>query len=134
MTEKTKEQLQADAEKAAKDLQAVTEKLQSAQKELEAKPDDEKLKKKVEGLAKGAETAKQKAEAALKEAGKPSTPDAGKKTESKKIRLKVHSKTGYPAYFRAGLKFTAAESECEVTEDVAGILKKDPWLSVEEIK
>ena len=51
MAEKTKEQLQAEAEKAAKDLQAVTEKLQSAQKEFEAKPEDEKLKKKVEGLS-----------------------------------------------------------------------------------
>ena len=133
---KTKEQLQAAAEKAAQALQATGEKLEAAQKALTEKPEDEKLKKQVEGLTKGVEAAKEKldaAQAALKEAEKA---DAGenKQTGGKKIRLKVRNKTGRPTYYRAGLCFTQVDAEYEITEDVAAILFADPWLISEEVK
>lgn len=138
MAEKTKEQLQAEAEKTAKDLQAVTEKLQSAQKELEAKPDDEKLKKKVEGLSKVVESAKQKLDAsqtALKEAENAGGSTGEVNTGNKKtVRLKVRNKTGRPTYYRAGLCFGPTDAEYEVTEDVAQILVNDPWLDGNTIK
>ena len=138
MAEKTKEQLQAEAEKTAKDLQAVTEKLQSAQKELEAKPDDEKLKKKVEGLSKAVESAKQKLDAsqtALKEVENAGGSTGEVNTGNKKtVRLKVRNKTGRPTYYRAGLCFGPTDADYEVTEDVAKILQSDPWLVAEEIK
>lgn len=138
MAEKTKEQLQAKAEKTAKDLQAVTEKLQSAQKELEAKPDDEKLKKKVEGLSKAVESAKQKLDAsqtALKEAENAGGSTVEVNTGNKKtVRLKVRNKTGRPTYYRAGLCFGPTDADYEVTEDVAQILVNDPWLDGKMIK
>ena len=136
--EKKTEQLKAAAEKAAQALQAASEKLEAAQKELAEKPEDEKLKKQVEGLTKGVEAAKQKldaAQTALKEAEKSGDgTDADKGSEGKKIRLKVRNKTGRPTYYRAGLCFTQADAEYEVTEDVADILLADPWLIVEEVK
>lgn len=138
MAEKTKEQLQAEAEKATQALQAVSEKLQTSQKELEAKPDDEKLKKKVEGLSKALETEKQKLEAlqsALKEAGNAGSPKSEVSSGNKKtVRLKVRNKTGRPTYYRAGLCFSSTDADYEVTEDVAKILQSDPWLVAEEIK
>ena len=138
MAEKTKEQLQAEAEKTAKDLQAVTEKLQSAQKELEAKPDDEKLKKKVKGLSKAVERAKQKLDAsqtALKEAENAGGSTVEVNTGNKKtVRLKVRNKTGRPTYYRAGLCFGPTDADYEVTEDVAQILVNDPWLDGKTIK
>ncbi|WP_427193690.1 hypothetical protein KP615_09805 [Treponema denticola] len=138
MAEKTKEQLQAEAEKAAKDLQAVTEKLQSAQKEFEAKPEDEKLKKKVEGLSKAVESAKQKLDAsqtALKEAENAGGSTGEVNTGNKKtVRLKVRNKTGRPTYYRAGLCFSSTDADYEVTEDIAKILQSDPWLAAEKIK
>lgn len=138
MAEKTKEQLQAEAEKATQALQAVSEKLQTSQKELEAKPDDEKLKKKVEGLSKALETEKQKLEAlqsALKEEGNAGSPKSEVSSGNKKtVRLKVRNKTGRPTYYRAGLCFSSTDADYEVTEDVAKILQSDPWLVAEEIK
>lgn len=138
MAEKTKEQLQAEAEKATQALQAVSEKLQTSQKELEAKPDDEKLKKKVEGLSKALETEKQKLEAlqsALKEEGNAGSPKSEASSGNKKtVRLKVRNKTGRPTYYRAGLCFSSTDADYEVTEDVAKILQSDPWLVAEEIK
>ena len=138
MAEKTKEQLQAEAEKATQALHAVSEKLQTSQKELEAKPDDEKLKKKVEGLSKALETEKQKLEAlqsALKEEGNAGSPKSEVSSGNKKtVRLKVRNKTGRPTYYRAGLCFSSTDADYEVTEDVAKILQSDPWLVAEEIK
>ena len=138
MAEKTKEQLQAEAEKATQALQAVSEKLQTSQKELEAKPDDEKLKKKVEGLSKAVERAKQKLDAsqtALKEVENAGGSTGEVNTGNKKtVRLKVRNKTGRPTYYRAGLCFGPTDADYEVTEDVAKILQSDPWLVAEEIK
>lgn len=139
MAEKTKEQLQIEAEKAKQALQGVSEKLHAAEKELTEKPKDEKLKKKVEGLAKAFETAKQKAdagEAALKEAESKNGAEenASSETGKKKVRLRVRSTTGYPQYYRAGLCFKKVDTEYEVPEDVAKILKADCWLIVEEVK
>lgn len=136
--EKKTEQLQAAAEKAAQALQAASEKLEAAQKELTEKPEDEKLKKKAEGLTAAVETAKQKldaAQTALKEAEK-ADGDTGKDNgaNGKKVRLKVRNKTGRPTYYRAGLCFTQADAEHEVTKDVADILQCDPWLIIEEVK
>ena len=150
-TDKSIEQLEDEAKKASEALEAAFEKLESAQKELESKPDDEKLKKKVDGLEKAMQTAKTKVvetakavedtKKALKDAqdenAKKETPkDGGDNPESaddggsgeKKIRLRVRSKTGKPSYFRAGLRFTPVDAEYEVSEDVAEILKNDPWL------
>ena len=136
--ERKTEQLKAAAEKAAQALQTVTEKLEAAQKELTEKPEDEKLKKKAEGLTAAVEAAKQKldaAQTALKEAEKSGDgTDADKGSGGKKIRLKVRNKTGRPTYYRAGLCFTQADAEHEVTEDVADILQRDPWLIVEKVK
>lgn len=47
---------------------------------------------------------------------------------TKKIRIRCRSQTGKPSYFRAGLRFTPVDAEYEVTEEVAEILKNDPWL------
>ena len=151
-TDKTIEQLEDETKKASEALEAAFEKLESAQKELESKPDDEKLKKKVDGLEKAMQTAKTKVvetakavedtkkalkdaqdENAKKETPKdgggdnPKSADDGGSGE-KKVRLRVRSKTGKPSYFRAGLRFTPVEAEYEVSEDVAEILKNDPWL------
>ena len=138
MAEKTKEQLQAAAEKAAQALQVVGEKLKAAQKELAEKPEDEKLKKKVEGLTAAVEAAKQKldaAQTALKEAEKSGDgTDADKGSAGKKIRLKVRNKTGRPMYYRAGLCFGQVDAEYEVTKGIADILLADPWLIAEEVK
>lgn len=138
MAEKTKEQLQAEAEKATQALQAVSEKLQASEKELEAKPDDEKLKKKVEGLSKALETAKQKLDAsqtALKDAENAGGSTGEVNTGNKKtVRLKVRNKTGRPTYYRAGLCFGPTDADYEVTEDVAQILVNDPWLDGKTIK
>ena len=97
------------------------------------------MEKKTEQLQAVAEkAAKQKldaAQTALKEAKKSGDgTDADKGSEGKKIRLKVRNKTGRPTYYRAGLCFTPAYAEYEVTEDVADILLADPWLIVEEVK
>ena len=150
-TDKSIEQLEDEAKKASEALQTAAEKLESAKKELESKPDDEKLKKKVDGLEKAMQTAKTKVvetakavedtKKALKDAqdenAKKETPkDGGDNPKSadgggsgeKKIRLRVRSKTGKPSYFRAGLRFTPVDAEYEVSEDVAEILKNDPWL------
>ena len=53
---------------------------------------------------------------------------------TKKIRIRCRSKTGKPSYFRAGLRFTPVDAEYEVTEEVAEILKNDPWLEVKAVK
>jgi len=65
-TEKTREQLEAEAKKALEAVQAANEKLESAQKELAASPDDGALKKKVQGLTLAHKNAAEKAEAAQK--------------------------------------------------------------------
>ena len=65
-TEKTLEQLEAEAKKAIEAVQAASEKLESAQKELTASPDDGALKKKVQGLTLAHKNAAEKAEAAQK--------------------------------------------------------------------
>ena len=65
-TEKTREQLEAEAKKALEAVQAASEKLESAQKELAASPDDSALKKKVQGLTLAHKNAAEKAEAAQK--------------------------------------------------------------------
>lgn len=65
-TEKTREQLEAEAKKALEAVQAASEKLESAQKELAASPDDGALKKKVQGLTLAHKNAAEKAEAAQK--------------------------------------------------------------------
>ena len=154
--DKSIEQLEEDAKKASEALEAAFEKLESAQKELESKPDDEKLKKKVDGLEKAMQTAKTKVvetakavedtKKALKDAqdenAKKETPkDGGDNPKSadggsgeKKVRLRVRSKTGKPSYFRAGLRFTPVEAEYEVSEDVAEILKNDPWLDGKSVE
>ncbi len=84
-----------------------------------------------------AEKAKQKAdagEAALKEAKDESSKTRNPETGKKKVRLRVRSTTGYPQYYRAGLCFKKVNTEYEVPEDVAKILKADCWLVVEEVK
>ena len=53
---------------------------------------------------------------------------------TKKIRIRCRSKTGKPSYFRAGLRFTPVDAEYEVTEEVAEILKNDPWLDGKTIE
>lgn len=58
--EKTLEQLEAEAKKAAENLEALAQKRNDAEKELEGKPDDEKLKKKLEGIEKAVQTAQDK--------------------------------------------------------------------------
>ena len=121
-TEKTLEQLEAEAKKAIEAVQAASEKLESAQKELAASPDDGTLKKKVQGLTLAHKNAAEKAEAAQKVLQDAQTENA------KKIRIRCRSKTGKPSYFRAGLRFTPVDAEYEVTEAVAEILKNDPWL------
>ena len=120
--EKTLEQLEAEAKKALEAVQAASEKLESAQKELAASPDDGALKKKVQGLTLAHKNAAEKAEAAQKALQDAQTENA------KKIRIRCRSKTGKPSYFRAGLRFTPVDAEYEVTEEVAEILKNDPWL------
>ena len=65
-TEKTLEQLEAEAKKAIEAVQAASEKLESAQKELAASPDDGALKKKMQGLTLAHKNAAEKAEAAQK--------------------------------------------------------------------
>lgn len=150
--DKSIEQLEEDAKKAAEALQAAAEKLESAKKELEASPEDGSLKKKVQGLTLAHKNAAEKAEAAQKalktaqngdaeksdgNAEKETPKDGGRDNPKsadgddsgeKKIRLRVRSKTGKPSYFRAGLRFTPVEAEYEVSEDVAEILENDPWL------
>ena len=121
-TEKTLEQLEAEAKKAIDAVQAASEKLESAQKELAASPDDGALKKKVQGLTLAHKNAAEKAEAAQKTLQDAQTENA------KKIRIRCRSKTGKPSYFRAGLRFTPVDAEYEVTEAVAEILLNDPWL------
>lgn len=121
-TEKTLEQLEAEAKKALEAVQAASEKLESAQKELAASPDDGALKKKVQGLTLAHKNAAEKAEAAQKALQDAQTENA------KKIRIRCRSKTGKPSYFRAGLRFTPVDAEYEVTEEVSEILKNDPWL------
>lgn len=157
-TEKTAEQLAEDVKKAAGALQAAGEKLEGAKKELEASPEDGSLKKKVQGLTLAHKNAAEKAEAAqkaLKEAqnGDAEKSDGNAKKETpkdgggdnpksaddggsgeKRIRLRVRSKTGKPSYFRAGLRFTPVEAEYEVSEDVAEILKNDPWLDGKSVE
>lgn len=59
-TEKTLEQLEAEAKKAAENLEALAQKRNDAEKELESNPDDEKLKKKLEGIKKAVQTAQDK--------------------------------------------------------------------------
>lgn len=121
-TEKTLEQLEAEAKKAIEAVQAASEKLESAQKELAVSPDDGALKKKVQGLTLAHKNAAEKAEAAQKALQDVQTENA------KKIRIRCRSKTGKPSYFRAGLRFTPIDAEYEVTEEVAEILQNDPWL------
>ena len=158
-TEKTLEQLEAEAKKAIEAVQAASEKLESAQKELAASPDDGALKKKVQGLTLAHKNAAEKAEAAQKalqdaqeknaESQAPNAqgggnPDNNAGAENsggnsgdsgpKKIRIRCRSKTGKPSYFRAGLRFTPVDAEYEVTEAVAEILKNDPWLEVKAVK
>lgn len=127
-TEKILEQLEAEAKKAIKAVQAASEKLESAQKELAASPDDGALKKKVQGLTIAHKNAAEKAEAAQKALQDAQTENA------KKIRIRCRSKTGKPSYFRAGLRFTPVDAEYEVTEAIAEILKNDPWLEVKAVK
>lgn len=127
-TEKTLEQLEAEAKKALEAVQAASEKLESAQKELAASPDDGALKKKVQGLTLAHKNTAEKAEAAQKALQDAQTENA------KKIRIRCRSKTGKPSYFRAGLRFTPVDAEYEVTEAVAEILKNDPWLEVKAVK
>lgn len=126
--EKTLEQLEAEAKKAIDAVQAASEKLESAQKELAASPDDGALKKKVQGLTLAHKNAAEKAEAAQK-----ALQDA-QAENAKKIRIRCRSKTGKPSYFRAGLRFTPVDAEYEVTEEVAEILKNDPWLDGKTIE
>lgn len=143
--DKTIEQLEEEAKKAAEALQAASEKLESAKKELEASPEDGSLKKKVQGLTLAHKNAAEKAEAAQKALKTAQDRNAEKETPKdgggdnpksaddggageKKVRLRVRSKTGKPSYFRAGLRFTPVEAEYEVSEDVAEIIKNDPWL------
>ena len=127
-TEKILEQLEAEAKKAIEAVQAASEKLESAQKELAASPDDGALKKKVQGLTLAHKNAAEKAEAAQKALQNAQTENA------KKIRIRCRSKTGKPSYFRAGLRFTPVDAEYEVTEEVAEILKNDPWLDGKTIE
>lgn len=137
MAEKTKEQLQAEAEKAAETMYAIVKKRNEVEKELANNPKDEKLKKKLEGLEKAVQKAKDKhseameavtaAQATLKET-------QNSDGDGKKIRLKVRNKTGRPTYYRAGLCFGPTDAEYEVTEDVAQILVNDPWLDGKTIK
>ena len=126
--EKTLEQLEAEAKKAIEAVQAASEKLESAQKELAVSPDDGALKKKVQGLTLAHKNAVEKAEAAQKILQDAQTENA------KKIRIRCRSKTGKPSYFRAGLRFTPVDAEYEVTEEVAEILKNDPWLDGKTIE
>lgn len=149
--DKTIEQLEDEAKKAAEALQAASEKLESAKKELEASPEDGSLKKKVQGLTLAHKNAAEKAEAAQKALKTAQDRNAEKETPKdgggdnpkiaddggsgeKKIRLRVRSKTGKPSYFRAGLRFTPVEAEYEVSEDVAEILENDPWLDVKTVE
>ena len=149
--DKTIEQLEDEAKKAAEALQAASEKLESAKKELEASPEDGSLKKKVQGLTLAHKNAAEKAEAAQKAFKTAQDRNAEKETPKdgggdnpkiadgddsgeKKIRLRVRSKTGKPSYFRAGLRFTPVEAEYEVSEDVAEILENDPWLDVKTVE
>lgn len=127
-TEKILEQLEAEVKKAIEAVQAASEKLESAQKELAASPDDGALKKKVQGLTLAHKNAAEKAEAAQKALQNAQTENA------KKIHIRCRSKTGKPSYFRAGLRFTPVDAEYEVTEEVAEILKNDPWLEVKAVK
>ena len=149
--DKTIEQLEDEVKKAAEALQAASEKLESAKKELEASPEDGSLKKKVQGLTLAHKNAAEKAEAAQKALKTAQDRNAEKETPKdgggdnpkiadgddsgeKKIRLRVRSKTGKPSYFRAGLRFTPVEAEYEVSEDVAEILKNDPWLDGKSVE
>lgn len=155
--EKTLEQLEAEAKKAAENLEALAQKRNDAEKELEGKPDDEKLKKKLEGIEKAVQTAQDKLFAAAKAvedakkaaqekntggdtpaetSGEKTPEESGNSGDSgtKKIRIRCRSKTGKPSYFRAGLRFTPVDAEYEVTEAVAEILKNDPWLEVKAVK
>lgn len=141
-TEKTAEQLAEDVKKAEDALQSAGEKLESAKKELEASPEDGSLKKKVQGLTLSQKNAAEKLEAAQKalkeaqdaktapkkEGENPPADSGGGSSDAKKIRIRCRSKTGKPSYFRAGLRFTPVEAEYEVSEDVAEIIKNDPWL------
>ena len=149
--DKTIEQLEDEAKKAAEALQAASEKLESAKKELEASLEDGSLKKKVQGLTLAHKNAAEKAEAAQKALKTAQDRNAEKETPKdgggdnpkiadgddsgeKKIRLRVRSTTGKPSYFRAGLRFTPVEAEYEVSEDVAEILENDPWLDVKTVE
>ena len=139
----------SEDEKLKKKVEGLSKAVQVAQDKLSA-------------AAKAVEDAKKAADAqqALKDAqeknaggetgGSHSTENAGDKNPSvtppetpshdgggqdvKKIRIRCRSKTGKPSYFRAGLRFTPVDAEYEVTEEVAEILKNDPWLDVKAVK
>lgn len=146
--DKTIEQLEDEAKKAAEALQAASEKLESAKKELEASPEDGSLKKKVQGLTLAHKNAAEKAEAAQKalkaaqdaktapekDDENPPADSGDGSSDAKKIRIRCRSKTGKPSYFRAGLRFTPVDAEYEVTEDVFEIIKNDPWLDGKSVE
>ncbi len=128
------EKAQADLTSAKAQFEKLKEALEKAKAELKAKSKDAKLKKKVEGISSNLKKSEEKVKA-CEEAVK--TAEKEKKANNgtlELIRLKVVSKTGKPTYFRAGLQFSNAEKEVEISKEVSEILKNDPWLSVKEVK
>lgn len=93
-TEKTLEQLDAEAKKALEAVQAASEKLESAQKELAASPDDGALKKKVQGLTLAHKNAAEKAEAAQKALQDAQEKDTGGETPAETSGEKTPKKHG----------------------------------------
>ncbi len=137
------EQAQADLTTAQAQLEKIKEALEKANAELKVNPKDANLKKKVESISSNLKKSEEKVKAceetvkAAEEEAKSGSDKNGddEVLENKnKIRLKVVSKTGNPSYFRAGLQFSNAEQEVEVSEEVAELLKNDTWLSVKEVK
>ncbi len=134
-----------DDEKLKKKLEGIKKAVQTAQDKLFATAKAvEDVKKAGQEKDTGGETpAEPSGEKTPKNQGD-GTPDNNAGAENsgsnsgdsgtKKIRIRCRSKTGKPSYFRAGLRFTPVDAEYEVTEEVAEILKNDPWLDGKTIE
>ena len=86
--------------------------------------ENEAEKNKAEGNENEAE--KNKADENENEAKKNKTDE----NENEKVSFKAKSNTGFPNYFRAGLRFTPAFKEYEASKEVYDSLKKDNHLTL----
>ena len=85
---------------------------------------DKQIPSEEEALKNENEAEKNKAEENENEAGK------NKAEENEKVSFKAKSNTGFPNYFRAGLRFTPAFKEYEASKEIYDSLKKDNHLTL----